>query len=119
MNGIKYLADTNCFIYLLDANPSILPFAQEAWAYSYITEIELLSKKMITPAEEELIKAMLATCYKVSHIQAISDLAIQIRRKYNTKLPDAHIAASAQLINLPLITGDKSFSNIEGIDCWC
>jgi len=45
MNGIKYLADTNCFIYLLDENPIILPFVNDGWAFSYITEMELLSKK--------------------------------------------------------------------------
>ncbi|SER39661.1 hypothetical protein SAMN04488023_108132 [Pedobacter rhizosphaerae] len=44
MNGIKYVADTNCFIYLLEENPLLLPFAEEVWAFSYITEIELLSK---------------------------------------------------------------------------
>lgn len=47
MNGIKYLADTNCFIYLLDENPLVLPFVIDGRAYSYITEIELLSKKDI------------------------------------------------------------------------
>jgi predicted nucleic acid-binding protein len=56
MNGVKYLADTNCFIYLLDENPFLLPFANEGWAYSYITEIELLSKKDITENEEAIIK---------------------------------------------------------------
>jgi len=117
MNGIKYLADTNCFIYLLDAHPAILTFAMEGWAYSYITEIELLSKKDITFGEEQLIHAMLATCYKVSHVQEISNLAIQLRRKYNLKLPDALIAASAKVINLPLITADKGFSNIDEFDC--
>jgi len=33
MNGIKYLADTNCFIYLLDENPLILPFITDSWAF--------------------------------------------------------------------------------------
>jgi len=117
MSGIKYLADTNCFIYLLDADPLILPFATESWAYSYITEIELLSKKTITAPEEEVIKAMLSTCFKIEHTQAISDLAILIRRKHSVKLPDAIIAASAQVINLPLITADKNFGKIEGISC--
>lgn len=116
MNGIKYLADTNCFIYLLDENPSILPFIQDGWAYSYITEIELLSKKTITPAEEQVIKAMLATCFKIEHSQTLSNLTIQIRRKHGVKLPDAIIAASALLINLPLITGDTNFGKIENLN---
>ncbi len=77
----------------------------------------MLSKKTITRSEENLVSAMLSTCYKVTHVQAVSDIAIQLRRKHNLKLPDALIAASAKLINLPLITADKAFANIEGVDC--
>ncbi len=117
MNGIKYVADTNCFIYLLDENPLLAPFSEEGWAYSYITEIELLSKNNISLDEEFLIKAMLSTCYKVNHIQAITDLAIQLKRKNSIKLPDAIIAATTQLLQLPLITADKGFANVKDIDC--
>ena len=117
MSGIKYLADTNCFIYLLDENPLMLPFASESWAFSYITEIELLSKKGLSPEKDSLIREMLESCYKVTHTQALTDLAIELKRKNNIKLPDALIAASAQLMHLPLLTADKGFSNVKGIDC--
>lgn len=117
MNGIKYLADTNCFIYLLDENSIVLPFASDIWAFSYITEIELLSKKNLSENEDRLIKQMLDTCYKVDHSQTITDLAIQLKRTNNIKLPDAIIAASALMLNLPLITADKGFVNVKGIDC--
>ena|SRR5579862_1934053 len=117
MNGIKYLADTNCFIYLLDENPLLLPFASENWAFSYITEIELLSKKNLSAAEYSLIKEMLDTCYKVSHTQILTDLTIEIKRQNSIKLPDALIAASARLMHLPLLTADKGFSKVKGIDC--
>ncbi|MEO6850438.1 MAG: PIN domain-containing protein [Mucilaginibacter sp.] len=117
MNGIKYLADTNCSIYLLDENPLLLPFAAENWAFSYITEIELLSKKGISKAEDHLLREMLETCYKVNHSQTLSELVIKLKRANNIKLPDAIIAASAQMLNLPLITADKGFANINEIDC--
>ena len=117
MNGIKYLADTNCFIYLLDGNPLLLPFAAENWAFSYITEIELLSKKGISKAEDSLLRDMLDTCYKVNHSQNLTELVIELKRNNNIKLPDAIIAASAKMLNLPLITADKDFANIIGIDC--
>jgi len=117
MSGIDYLADTNCFIYLLDENPLLLPFASNNWAYSYITEIELLSKKGISPKEDALIRAMLDICYKINHSQLLTDLAIELKRTNNIKLPDAIIAASAQLMRLPLLTADKGFANIQGIDC--
>jgi hypothetical protein len=51
----------------LDENPLLLPFASDNWAFSYITEIELLSKKGISSKEDTLIRAMLDTCYKVNH----------------------------------------------------
>jgi predicted nucleic acid-binding protein len=117
MNGIKYLADTNCFIYLLDENPIILPFTGDSWAFSYITEIELLSKKGITKNEDMLIREMLSSCYKINHSQAISELVITLKRNNNIKLPDAIIAASAQFLQLPVITADKGFAHLTNIDC--
>ncbi|MDB4901440.1 MAG: hypothetical protein JWQ63_721 [Mucilaginibacter sp.] len=117
MNGIKYIADTNCFIYLLDENPLILPFTTDSWAFSYITEIELLSKKTITKEEDSIIREMLNSCFKINHSQTLSELVIALKRIYNIKLPDAIIAASAQLLQLPLITADKDFARIKDIDC--
>jgi len=117
MNGINYVADTNCFIYLLSENPLILPFTEQSWAFSYITEIELLSKKGISKTEDNIIRQMLNSCYKINHSQALTELAIILKRAYNIKLPDAIIAASSQLLQLPLITADKGFTNIKDIDC--
>jgi hypothetical protein len=37
MNGLKYFANINCFIYLRAGNPLILPFANDGWAFSYLT----------------------------------------------------------------------------------
>jgi predicted nucleic acid-binding protein len=117
MNGIKYLVDTNCFIYLLDENPIILPFLNDGWAFSYITEMELLSKRGITENENLLTREMLNTCYKINHSQPITELVINLRRNNNIKIPDAIIAASAQLLQLPLITSDKGFARLVDIDC--
>jgi len=117
MSGIKYLADTNCFIYLLDENPLLLPFASDTWAFSYITEIELLSKKGIASLEETVIGTMLDTCYRVDHSPILTAFAIELKKTNSIKLPDALIAASAKLMNLPLLTADKGFSGIKGIDC--
>ncbi|MEP6614106.1 MAG: hypothetical protein ABJA76_19520 [Mucilaginibacter sp.] len=69
MNGIDYVVDTNCFIYLLNENPLILPFTDQGWAFSYITEMELLSKKGMTENEDAVIREMLNGCYKITHSQ--------------------------------------------------
>ena len=118
MSGIKYLADTNCFIYLLDKNPLVLPLADDIWAFSFITEMELLSKKSIGKQEDSLIRQMLSICVRVNHNQNITDLTIELRRNERLKLPDAIIAATAQYLNLPLLKVDKSFSKIKSIECF-
>ncbi len=118
MTGINYFADTNCFIYLLDEHPCILPFINDQWVYSYITEIELLAKKTITNKEDKLIRQMLSVCVRAGHSQEITDAVIRIRRQCNLKVPDAIIAASAQIMKLPLLTADKEFSKIKELDIY-
>jgi hypothetical protein len=45
MNGISFLVDTNVFIYLVEGQLEYPQLLSELWAFSFITEIELLSKK--------------------------------------------------------------------------
>ncbi|QNN44125.1 PIN domain-containing protein [Pedobacter roseus] len=33
------------------------------------------------------------------------------------KIPDALVAATAQLLQLPIITADKTFTRVKEIDC--
>ena len=117
MNGIEYLADTNCFIYFLEGHPAFSSFIYDNWAYSYITEIELLSKSSLTSQQEKVIQAILSSCIKLHHTQQISDKAIAIRKKHKLKLPDAIIAATAQLLDIPLLTTDKEFAKIDNFNC--
>lgn len=116
MSGIKYLADTNAFIYLLDGNELILQLAQFDWAFSYITEIELLAKKNISESEELMVKALLKRCKRINHNQEITQEAINIRRHYGLKLPDAIIAACGLVFDLPIITADIGFSKLKELD---
>lgn len=116
MSGIRYLADTNAFVYLLEGHELILQLAQFDWAFSYITEIELLSKKNIIGAEELLIKTLLKRCRRINHNQEITQEAITIRRNYGLKLPDAIIAASSLVFDLPILTADSDFSKVSELD---
>ena len=106
----------NCFIYLLDKNPLVLTLADDLRAFSFITEMELLSKKGIGKQENVLIREKLSICVRVNHNQNITDLTIELRRNERLKLPVAIIAATAQYLNLPLLTADKSSSKIKSID---
>lgn len=116
MNGTDFLADTNAFIYLLNGNSCMTPFLKNKLAFSVISEMELLSYSGITAEEEINIKSLLLDCKEISLTDEIKEKTIEIRKKYKTKLPDALVAASAIVNNLPLITADKGFNQIEELD---
>ena len=116
MNGTDFLADTNALIYLLDGNSCMSPFLQNKLAFSVISEMELLSFSGIIAEEETNIKSLLLDCKEISLTNEIKEKTIEIRKAYRIKLPDAIVAASAIVNNLPLITADKGFNQIEELD---
>jgi predicted nucleic acid-binding protein len=63
----------------------------------------------------KLIKSLLKDCIIVDFNSTIKEHAINLRRKYRLKLPDAIIAASCQQLALPLITVDSDFAKIKDI----
>ena len=81
-----------------------------------ISELELLSFHVITSEEENNIRLFLLNCKEISLADEIKEKKIEIRKKYKTKLPDAIVAASAIVNNLPLITADKGFNQIEELN---
>lgn len=116
MNGIDLLADTNALIYLLNGNPCMSPFLQNKLAFSIVSEMELLSFSGITESEENNIKSLLLDCNEINISDEIKEKTIEIRKKYKTKLPDAIVAASAIVNNIPLITADKGFNQIKELN---
>ena len=116
MNGTDFLADTNALIYLLNGNPCMSPFLQNKLAFSVISELELLSFSGITSEEENNIKSFLLDCNEIYLTDEIKEKTIEIRKKYKINLPDAIVAASAIVNNLPLITADKGFNQIEELN---
>ena len=115
MNGTNFLADTNALIYLLNGNQCMSNYLQKNLYVSVISEMELLSYFGITLDEEMQIKSFLNDCNEVTLTNEIKDKTIEIRKKYKTKLPDAIIAASAIVKNIPLITADKGFCQISDL----
>ena len=115
MNGTNFLADTNALIYLLNGNQCMSNYLQKNLYVSVISEMELLSYSGITLDEEMQIKSFLNDCNEVTLTKEIKDKTIEIRKKYKTKLPDAIIAASAIVKNIPLITADKGFCQISDL----
>lgn len=117
MSGIKkVLADTNIFIGVMSTPASLLHFLDDEWHYSFISRIELLSKPELTKAQEKEILLTLDEATLAAYNHAIESQTIAIRRKHRCKLPDAIIAATAIYYNLTLLTFDRGFSVIDGLD---
>lgn len=59
---------------------------------------------------------MLNSSIKISHTQTLTELTVALKRKYTIKLPDAIIAATAQFLQVPILTADKVFAQITEVD---
>ena len=55
-------------------------------------------------------------CFVIDMNIEIKKKAIQIKQKYKIKLPDAIIAATAILYNIPFITADSDFKVVKELN---
>lgn len=106
-----WMLDTVALIDYYHGRPGVLPYldaileGQAAGAFSTITELELWQG--IRPGEEERHEAMLALLERVPLDKAIARRAGQLRQQIGLdrlSLPDAAIAASAELSGCTLLT---------------
>lgn len=116
MSGSNLLVDTNFLIYLLNGHPAIKPYLDNSFFISEISEMEMVGVKNIAPNVLKVRGELIENCYIVSFNSDIKEIAIRIKQTTTIKLPDAIVAASAMFMGLPLITGDKSFSKIKGLE---
>lgn len=115
MNGIDFLADTNILLYILEDYPQVEEISNNTFSVSIITEVELLGKKDITKQEIGIIKNLLSDCTILPFTDSIKEETIRIKQKYSVKVPDAIIAATSIIHNIPLVTADKGFEKIKGL----
>ena len=116
MNGNSYELDTNTVLYVLNGNRDIAKIVEGNNLYlSFISELELLGYQKIAQEDKIIIEKFISECSVVGYNSSIKQNTIELRQKYKIKLPDALIAATAQFLELPLITADKGFSKIEKI----
>ena len=115
MIGARLVLDTNVIIrdlkesnskyaYLINENDIVI---------SIITKIELLGFPNITSIEEEAIKDYLSIVNIKSLDTEVSNLAIELKKKYRIRTPDAIIASTAIIENLPLISEDSDFERVD------
>lgn len=117
MSGKEILVDTNIVLYLLNGSDTLEELLQGKNIYlSFITELELIGFRNITSDEELRIAELLNDCSVISINNRIKERYIEIRKKYHLKLADAVIAATAIVLDLPLITSDKQFKTISELN---
>lgn len=113
MSGREILVDTNIILHLLSGSDTLVEILQGKDIYiSFITELELIGYKNITPSEEQQITYLLNDCSIISLNNRIKEKYVELRKKYHLKLADAIIVATALVFNFPLITADKQFKTV-------
>ncbi len=111
---MKYLLDTNILIYLQsDKLASGLPLG--FYAYSVISEIELLSWPQMQPEHEIVWRGLLAALHRVELDATVRETAIRLRRQRRVKLPDALVAASAIACDATLLTNDQQLLTLPDL----
>jgi predicted nucleic acid-binding protein len=116
MNGSEFVFDTNIFLYVQSGRQDLIRIFNESSVFiSVITELELLGFKGLNNEAEEELRKCLRSCFIVDIENPIKEIAIDIRKKYSMKLPDAVIAATAIHLQLPLITADTDFEKIDNL----
>lgn len=117
MNGINLLIDTNIALYLLNGNKSLIGVLNRKNLFvSFISELELLGYKNISEKEKRTIQNFLNDCTIIDCSSEIKITTINLKQKYNIKLPDALIAATAKVMNMTLLSADTGFNQIQEID---
>ncbi len=117
MNGTKLLLDTNIALYFLGGDKILADLLDQREIYlSVITEMEMLGYPSISEAEKKRIKTFMLDCKVIDLNPAIKEHAIELRRQYNLKLPDAIIAATALDLYIPLVSADNIFTRISEIN---
>lgn len=118
MNGKCFLFDSNILIRLSKQEPEVVAFVNSCSRkfISVVTYMEVLGYPFATKTEENFVKKLL-NLFELTHIdQDIADHTVKIRKKHKIKLPDAIIAATAQVHRCKLVTANvKDFKTIKSL----
>lgn len=114
MSGNSLLLDTNVILYFLNGDDTLVPlFEDRNLVISIITEIELLGYEGFSANELKQTKNFIQNCTVINLNTDIKNKAITIRRKHKMKLPDSVILATANSMDIPLITADHDFKKVK------
>lgn len=117
MSGNKIVLDTNIVLYLLGGDKELFSILNGMNLFvSVITEIELLGFNDLSEIDRTKISFFLSNCTLIPLNNEIKEICIEIKQKSKSKTPDAIVAATALFLEIPLITADKGFENIQNLD---
>jgi predicted nucleic acid-binding protein len=120
---MRWLLDSNVVIDALAGLPHGTRVLQEARKrpevsviYSAITRIEVLGFPNLSAKEEEAIRRLLNEFEEVAVSNTVVERTIQIRKLVRIKIPDALIAASADIAQAVVVTRNTSdFQCVPGL----
>lgn len=102
----RFVLDTSTVLYLLGGRLAH-PLPDGTYFLSVISELELLAYPDLSPSDETHIKAFLQDITIVELNSTVKSHAIDLRKRYRLKLPDALIVATALAFNAVLLTNDQ------------
>lgn len=117
-----YLLDTNVLIYFLQGNQKVAEFLNDlvvdCFAISIVTRLEVLigaKKENIAQSEVEFY---LDDCENIILDKAVVNEAVKMAslNKKKLKFKDLVIAATAKVHKKILITSDKDFKSLPGVE---
>ncbi|OGH96684.1 MAG: hypothetical protein A2039_01660 [Candidatus Melainabacteria bacterium GWA2_34_9] len=123
--GKKYLIDTNILIYVSrntipeSSNNFIKEVFNESFKISVITEIEYLGWNKLSSEDIDTATKFIDTSEIFPLSLEIKNLAIKLKQKYNIKLADAVIAATAIQQEFILVSrNQKDFEKIQELEVY-
>ena len=116
---MTFLLDSNIIIYSCSNEYEYLrELINESCILSGFSIVEVLSYHGLKKEEEKYFKDIFEYTAVILPDQDIFDRAIEIRKKYNLKLRDILIAATASVHSLEIYTRNLSdFERVKGLKC--
>lgn len=117
---MAFLLDSNIIIYSYSNEYEYLRelIINESCILSEISRVEVLGYHGLKKVEEKYFEDIFEYAPVILPDQDIFDRAIEIRKKYNLKLGDSLIAATASVHSLEIYTRNLSdFERVEGLKC--
>jgi predicted nucleic acid-binding protein len=102
----RFVLDTNIILYFLGGR-LVDSFPAGAYAISVISELELLAYPGLVSSEEQRIRDFLADVPITDLTQSVKHHAVNLRKRFGMKLPDAIVAATALALEATLLTNDQ------------